>query len=446
MESDSFELSSLDQTIWHNYYGLDSLSFKIDNPDTAALELQAAVDQLFQALPFLASEVIFYPQLGDKRSLKKLKHSHTLNNEYPICRVVSHARKIEEVRPSTEYSALPLLHPLSRRQVVVRFQANVLTDGLLLCMNFNHCILDGTGAVLVLQQLAGLCRQDPSIKSHLSGTLIDETLTRKKLNSVDIPPAPASVRDSSPPESFGTEPDTLLTRIFKISNQKLDHLKDQCQRHLDTVGNSGFLSRNDILSALLVLLVKKAKVKTNGIHEVALSMPVNLRAKQPEYFPAGYMGNSFATLHIQTKVDIMSSTSAICQIALEIRRQIKGVDQCYVKDMLGKLNHFEDYAQYPWRPFDLELSSWRGLPIYDLDFGRGLGKVVDYYGNSASHDGGAFVLPVKNLDLKHADWEVSLTLGEDTMRRFSQDPMVLSLTGESPYHMSPMLWRALKPA
>ncbi|KAJ5219029.1 O-acetyltransferase [Penicillium cinerascens] len=429
MVVDSFELSSLDQTIWHNYYGLDSLSFRVDNPDTAALTLQAAVDRLLQALPFLTSEVIHCPQLGNKRNLKQLRHNPTLSSEVPIFRVVSHTGMVEEVTQSVEFSPLPLLLPLSQRQVVVRFQANIFANGLLLCMNFNHCVFDGTGAALILQYLASLCRHDPSIEKHLSHILRKESFTRKKLNVIGIPQVPANAQDPIPPESFGTgEYDTLLTQLFKFSNRHINHLKHQCQQHLDALGKSHFLSRNDVVSALLAFFIKRARVMNKGIHDVSVSLPVNLRSKQPEIFPPMYMGNSFTSLHVQSKVDVTSPIPAISQIALEIRRQINMVNKGYIEDMLGQLNCLQDYAEYPWRPFDLELSSWRDLAIYDLDFGPELGKVVDYHANPGSHDGCAFIFPVKGADSKHADWEISLTLAKDTMRRFSEDLVVFTLS------------------
>ncbi|KAJ6050222.1 Transferase [Penicillium canescens] len=146
----------------HNVPGIHMsffLTFYIDEPSLAIPPLEAGVNRLIELLPFLAGNVTPSIQLKGKENVYEVQpptakflqehsmlrikyHEHYVSPKSPGAFSFSNESSIDE-----RFIPMPFEMALAELIPVLRLQANVMHDSIVLCISFHHMAIDGYGAL-----------------------------------------------------------------------------------------------------------------------------------------------------------------------------------------------------------------------------------------------------------------------------------------------------------
>ncbi|PWY71720.1 O-acetyltransferase [Aspergillus heteromorphus CBS 117.55] len=446
-------LSPLDHTVPKVYFTF-YLSFPLKDPQRGVRSLQKGLANLTELLPFLTKDVA--PSHDDDRdhdNVHCIQPPSAASQAIPMLRIRNHITEsvrtmmdtatctgIEDVRFSERYAPLPSVLDPGNSQPILRFVANVMTDGIILALTFNHRVSDGTGIGNVLEALSLCCQSDhPPLIPHQN----DLQLRRQLLSPSRA--VKQSVRDFaetySPEQPFhcieGDKWSTAMDRMakeldtfrFRFSNQQAKSLKKACASLL-TKGGSGdeppsFLSCYDVMTALLTLSLRQSEGhKTTEEEDFTVAHVVNARSRMDPPYPPHYMGN-MVTMAIVSQsgsadlVDISKASAAakelgisedelvqIANMAANMRRKLIGIDDQYVRGVLAHLQEQRDWSKTYIKGGDISYSSIRHLRVFDFDFGPELGKVADFRLFFGLLDKFCLVLPAGPGN----DWDMQVSL------------------------------------
>ncbi|EAW12192.1 transferase family protein [Aspergillus clavatus NRRL 1] len=432
----------------------------------------------------------------------RIQPSSTLIHEIPMLDTKHHPQHIlpntpQQIAtdPNPDQSFAPLdnsyvppvsLLPLAPGpRPVVRFQTNVLKDGIVLALGFHHAVFDATGAGLLIEMLADSCRGDhfpaqaPNIEHEEEIRLkrsVDEIgiLANESDRADKVQDPNGSKTESAAQAPMGDStwvPPKLSVYSFNLSAASLAHLKTACNKLLPVVlkaQNSAledaneeklsqeFVSTNDVLTALLATSISQARSRVAGTElvpaESKLAIAVNLR-ERASALPPNYLGNSLtvaeAFVHSLAAEDGFNGVSEkqhhpdignaflleIARVALQLRKSLAAIDDAYFREFVSRLWAGKNWSQVGANLPDTMVSSWRRLKVYRLDFGARLGCVVEFQPQVILLDGTCVIQPERvahERDLAatvpEAGWEVYVTLQSDAMERFLHDGLFTSLS------------------
>ncbi|KAF7593459.1 hypothetical protein BBP40_011465 [Aspergillus hancockii] len=296
-------------------------------------------------------------------------------------------------------------------------------------MGYNHSVFDGTGAGAILEMLADCCRAGAASETSLTTAGDIESEPRGFLSSASV----AVPKDSQAEyvincahteveaDSF---PAMLCNYPFLLPSEKIERLRDACNSLLpylvDTYSRSqksrvnddakwpGFLSSNDVLTALLAIEVERAREAAPSPQpkSTSLAMAVNLR-KRLTLVPSHYLGNLVTTVwtpHLQPtkRWDTLLSTSPACEqleiemsdllwvadVAFRVRLGLSSIDEEHACGLIHYLHSQDDWEQIGIHFTDpVFISSWRHLKVYEPDFSPGIGQIQDFGMEVGTSDG-----------------------------------------------------------
>ncbi|KAF3401696.1 O-acetyltransferase pyr7, partial [Penicillium rolfsii] len=136
-----------------------SFIFKIDSPSSAIPILSLAIPRLMHLLPFLTGNVTASTQLEGKENVLEVQPpTQEFLNKYPFLHIKNHRQSISCAMPGSNvtlsksvrenFIPIPLDMAGESDSPVFRVQANIMSDGLILCLAFHHMALDGVGLIL----------------------------------------------------------------------------------------------------------------------------------------------------------------------------------------------------------------------------------------------------------------------------------------------------------
>ena len=383
----------------------------------------------------------------------------------------------------SQFFPLPLILPPSEPRPVMRLQANVVADGVILSMAFSHSVLDGTGTSVVHEMLAGCCRaaatdslpslptsgdEEAALRNHL--TTAGDGGHPEIDHSGEIGQSYAYERkegdEASKQESMQLLEAGLQTRTFIFSPERLEHLRKACSGFLpllshlyiqtadSTRKSPRFLSSNDVLTALLGFCIER----TRGKSGVDVSSPsrhmtfaVNFRNRLTT-LPDHYLGNAVFPSRVYFRIpadeppDLDSlenlvdlhrlqgsgidarSLLGIANQAFQSRAGILAYDDAFLRSWMAFVTMQPDYESMNLRFGDTIASSWRDLKINSLDFGDGLGRVDNFELNIDVADGACTIMPETRLDplatAPKAPWDVRISLKTQEMAVFERDLLI----------------------
>ncbi len=240
--------------------------------------------------------------------------------------------------------------------------------------------------------------------------------------------------------------------LFRISTRNIDELKRQVQAQVQAqVQTQGRTTTNpttttNLVTALMWQAVTRARAHRStalGLGEGAttrLATAVNGRARIGPGFSTPddpYFGNvvlyALAELPV-SKVGACSQASEECLADIsdaifesQSSRQISKRSIAELCSLVGRVGDYRDIF-VGWDLFssrDFTVTSWNGLGLYDLDFGKGLGKPQHVRPPYAGADGVGFVLPKKALGENTV--EVMVMLRKDDMAFMMKDEAWVAL-------------------
>ncbi|PKY02421.1 hypothetical protein P168DRAFT_283207 [Aspergillus campestris IBT 28561] len=439
-------------------------SFILADIESGLQSLQAGVKTLFSEIDFLAGDVVTHPELEGRRNVRQIHPPIGALADVTLLQVKPHgsastASAILESSPSfPDYAPFPALIAPTERWPVLRFQANLMRDGIVLAMSFNHAVFDATGATFVLQALSECCRAGGN------GLKDTELLSAIQRNEISLrqeiyqtPPSnttqgdvsnyygPAAIVPDLQPEQWtgfmASLQATLSTRKFLFPASRVEQLKAICSDSIARASQqtTPTPSSNTVISALLITCIRRILAApcadTETAHPATFVMPVNLRGrlKTPRF--KTYLGNMITALRGSTPstADVIDGASEgqqqlthLARLSLQIHQGLESIDEQHIRETIAFLQAQDDWSAVNHKPADIILSSWRHLGVYDLDFGAPLGFVDDFEMDFGLVEPLCFFMPkrrVRGGGGGDVPWEVHITLKKGKFDALLADPL-----------------------
>ena len=332
---------------------------------------------------------------------------------------------------------------------VFRMQANVIDGGVIISVYLHHCISDGTGAGLLVSgsllhdefqfdpHLDGGEHDTPTLSHRLEAFAERETHVRNELSLASfnqitnrhlkwkIVTSPNQANQVVKPLGRGC--------VFRFPLDKLAELKARLESQADFDGLDGFMTRNDVLMALVWHSMTKARKpsldKTRRITTSRLNIPVNIRKNLKRPLSVSYFGAAVDFASAEMPIDhlIDPCDAFMSKTALAVRKAIKSVDEPYIRQAIAlamksspdiDVRDLQGSNMDRTNGADMYITSWEKLPLYDADFDMGLGK-PDWVRKPWSRDpGSCIVLPI---DERKPFYEVVIQMAVADMARLLED-------------------------
>jgi hypothetical protein len=431
-------------------------TFYLKSPAVAIQVLEDGVLCLIKSLPFLAGNVTASSQLPGKENVYEVQPpTAEILQDYPMLRIRHHKQAVAPDSPSGNFSydsllnedfvPLPFTMAAEELSPVLRFQANIMQDGVILCLCFHHMAMDGTGVTNVLTSLAEFCRNPRLGLSALQTDPYKEAQTRRMI----LEAGNAQGVHSELHSHFGAMPELSnapVSRILILDPEKIRYLREAITTLLR--GRLGIqdisLSNHVIVSAVLWLGIIRSRYgpmspkDQKDSHLLTMSEVRNIL--QPA-LPHSYIGNALAFVETHFSIErVLSHSSSsegqlftsngvrtsdinlLAEMALSIDKVLHQVTDKYVRNLISRISTSSDWTVSP-RAGDLSLSSIRNLNFYDIDFGPHLGSVRHFDIPENRIAGLSWVLPAR-FSGSSAPWEIRLPLEPAVMERLQMDTLI----------------------
>ncbi|KAL4758565.1 transferase family-domain-containing protein [Aspergillus foveolatus] len=445
---ESFELTPADYCFPMFYTGC-TVSFRLINPEKGLVVLRDAINRLVFHLPKPGvMEVRFSAQGEAKSGIFILRHVPHLRlpgktDSTSQVNIDMYDRNAALITAPVHIAASPTDHP------VMRFQINLLADGIILALFVNHMVIDGTGVGALLESLANCCNDTPC---HPASTEC-ELATREKLlatlargRSREIPgaagPGSPVLETITQTGHEDVHDSSLLDYNFFISGAKIKQLRGLIQNI-----EPEFVSEDDVLTAILWMRLGRLRSHQPSrggptASACMLQRVVNVRHRLSPRVPSHYLGNCFIMLNqTMTTAELGHKGPSDSQqseewfarqtafVARALRDQLNNVDDRFVWSYLSQFSTANSWSNTSVHEPDVAVTSIRRLSVYEKDFGPVLGKVVDFemlpYMNP---EGVCTIKPRRRFN--DDTWEVSVTLRREDMDRLRSDGMWRSLVSK----------------
>ncbi|PYI06216.1 hypothetical protein BO78DRAFT_120644 [Aspergillus sclerotiicarbonarius CBS 121057] len=415
------------------------LHFDTSVHQTALSTLQKGIDTLILQLPWLAGDVILHSAPGGPKNRMHIAPPCIPLSEVPMLRV-KHFDDNEDFHshPVQSYLPLPTFIPASQQRPVLRFQANVFPNKIIVAMSFWHSVFDGTGAGIILEAVAECCkaangeRETPLVQT-LAKTHVD---LRKMVSGF---PSKCKTRLDHSVE-LGTpvfDPNTsteqwnamewamassVETKRYSFSPKKVAKVKNICTQLLPQLQSSAWISSNDIITATLAICVDRAlhPERASKTKSADFLMAVDLRSRVQPPLPKTYLGNSIFPVHDEIYFEDVAGQTGddadllhLAHLALRVRTKLTSMDETLMHSASAAVADYDDWTKVEAGPAGIIVTSWRGLTVFSLDFGAGLGHIADFEPGLTLVPGGCIFLPSReSLEQSGSTptWEVCITL------------------------------------
>lgn len=431
-----FTLSSVDHIV-PPIHLFTYITFKLDSPSDGVPVLRNSISRLLHALPFLSGNIVTIEELDGKRNLMQVTPADASAwHQSPILKVINHAAKTSAAEcddvQHAEFVPIPLHLHTTDLSPVSRFQANVMTDGLVLCATFDHRMMDGLGGIAILDSLAACCRGD----SALTG-MAAQLQKKQQLASIRSP-KPYNIYDKF--QAGPRIPVSPVSRRFTLSPEKISMLKEKCNSMFSTASGQILkpnLTNVDIITALIWISLTRAKQASSPTTPKdtlsTLSCLVELRSiLRPKL--GTYIGNAMMTAQcvlpthsISCKTtDPIADIPFIQEVALQIRNEIRSITTEQATRYISHINTLDDWSSFQAQWAELFVSSIRHFDVYGLNFGSVLGPVANFDLPDPRIVGMCWVMPARLVSAgprKMPLWELRVVLEEPVMECLKREPL-----------------------
>lgn len=428
-------LSSLEHCMPRSYIRI-CFSYRLPDPSLLP-EIEARLNNFIRrtvdAKPYLSGYVVAVEKPGNRVGAVELRFSNTDFLEYPNV-MMRHLTPDEVPYSYDELDSNGLPPSVIRPELVsalkesadedwapvFRVQANVVEGGLIVSVYLHHCISDGTGFGLLVsgsvlhddfafdRHLDFQGRNMPSLSMRLDEFANHMSVVRKELsyssaNQInDRRLKCKTVEEKSRANGSAATPGRGCVIAFSLD--KVKRLREHVTEHTE----GDFVSRNDVLQALLWHSMAKARIPSLGqdppVTTAKLLIPTNIRKKLKNALSESYFGAAvdFASVEMPLCHLKDQSIASFAQTARAIRKGINKVDEAYVRQAIALARHpnpkidvrdLQASNMDRAKGADMYVTSWEKLRMYDATFEMGLGQ-PDWVRKPWSKDpGSCIVLP-----------------------------------------------------
>ncbi|GKZ92305.1 hypothetical protein CBS147343_7721 [Aspergillus niger] len=458
-DSSSQLLSPVDHTVPKVYFTF-YLSFLLKNPQAGVESIQKGLTTLINQLPFLAKDVApshdenhdnvhcIQPPSAKSQSIPMLQIRHYLNESVRSMLATASCTGAEDLQYSERYAPLLTVMDPQESQPILRFVANVMVDGIILSLSFNHMAADGTGIGNILELLSECCRNEQKhvgpqrFEFELRRQLASPSTTAEKrpLNTFWETYTPEETFHCLDSNTWSTATTSMASELntfrFRIPIRKVKVLKDICTSVLlshpegDNMLSKepgAFISSNDVLTALLSICLQQTKTAELALkddHDYTVAFVANLRSRMHPPWPEHYIGVLLTMVLVsrselinyvhEKRVDLVASEvgldkdelKQITNLAMNMRKKLQDVDDRYVRGLLAHMQQQRDWSQMNIKGGDFSYSSIRHLKVHDLDWGPDLGKITGFRLFFGLLEDFCLILPAD----PGGDWDMQISL------------------------------------
>ncbi|CEJ62054.1 hypothetical protein PMG11_10567 [Penicillium brasilianum] len=438
--------------------------FHVDSPNLAIPVLELAVSRLVNLLPFLAGNITTSTQLKGKENVLEVQPpTQRFLTDFPMLKIKHHRQCISPTTSGSNAKAGQFLNenlfPIPSEMAaealspIFRIQANVMGDGLILCLAFHHMAIDGVGLVNVATALATCCRDsraeietlptDPQREEHSRQLIFESGSVANSTDNLE-----AEYGDSSWDFTSNPEYEEPISKIFTLDAGKIERIKTECQLMVekDTNMPNLRLTSNTIVTAILWMCWIRAKhhssdstEKPNDAESTILTT-ADVRGRIEPRLPTSYIGNALLAAKTSARIQDIRSTKAVdhtshrsghidhCEIeqisrlAVSLQKSAESIDSQYVSSVISHIISNDNWAATPL-PTEFVVSSIRAFKLYDLDFGPTLGSMRDFGLDYNRIPGLCWIKPAR-YNTKLAPWELIIMLEPKFMSNFEFDGLI----------------------
>lgn len=481
-----FVLSPIDHLHTKGYPGF-MLSFKPKDPQSCVLILKSAATALLEKFPFMAGEIVTLPELNGIKNVDKVvpplkqitvdqifqvkSFNSSLSSFTTLASGATRSGK-DTLDFINQLSAHPMLLPPADRQPTMGIQVNVFSDGIILAVDVCHHVFDGPGEGHIIETLAYYCQHPPSdypptppvCQYEKQKAVFDEfrTIATDPISHMDDVSRMQGEQDVPPerlPEIIAQLAASLSTIRFSFPDSQARALADQCNELLAAAahrqGDPGTpppkVSRNDVLTALLSVCIKRARIATQHTgaadpNAIELLTGVNMRERLNLPASKDYIGNMALTriasmqLDENAKAQLTGNGSngsknllpIIAELAAIIRNKLRTMDAQHFQDVVSYVQQTDEWSK-PYFRFagDVNFGTARYFDAYNLQFGAALGPVKTFDFPLGITDGICFFVP-PSIGRKGEDkpWEVDVTVDAKSLELLRRDDLICWILGE----------------
>ncbi|KAI8820146.1 transferase [Fimicolochytrium jonesii] len=269
----------------------------------------------------------------------------------------------------------------AREQPLLIVQCTVFKcGGLAIALNINHRMLDGEGGFNFVEAWGAAYRGvSVPVPSH------DRHLLFSRGGVATFPHAEYKNAASPPSPPFPDPIPKTKAKLFHFSAVELGKLKSDAlgMEKLETVEPAPYVSTIDVLTALLVVLLSRAR-KAAGVDfsssSIHLNTGINARRRLVPELPGRYAGNAIfnaRSSHPATDVLDGQYPAAVALAAHRIRKAVLQMTDAYLRSAVEYVAATEPdpsavtLAVDYFFGKDFLMPSWANLGLLDPDFGSG---------------------------------------------------------------------------
>ncbi|KAF4770713.1 hypothetical protein N7455_007128 [Penicillium solitum] len=441
------------------------LTFSLNESSKAIPILEHGVERLIQYLPFLTGNVAFSTRVPGKDNVFEIQPpTKQFLLQLPMLRIKYHEQPIfsrysrhvvaQDIFLNEDIIPIPFALAEDYPSPVIRFQANIMPDGIILCYNFHHTAIDGIGTAVILDALAALCRSPNAGPEIIRTNPLKEQQIRLKIfeaaSALSIKGHSQNADLSSlcklMPSSIPYIP---TSRNFVLNADKIAKLKTECATILKNKSNphASKISSNTIFTAVIWLCTIRAIIKTEPTPTPTKScaaLVTEAWSKLRPKLPPSYIGNAVILHDVYTPLAaIISSTTGsknkthitpridrddiklLAELASSVHTALGSVNNETIQKLISANAASDNWAANT-RPRDVVISSLRSFPTYEHDFGPVLGPVRDFDLPEYLFPGQAWIFPARYKG-RSSPWEVRLALEPAVMGNVQRDRLMMWL-------------------
>ena len=462
-EFDPFVLSPLDHSIGFLHLA-PFLTFEAQDVNKCVSVIEAGLARCIELLPFLSGNVAPSNRLPGKENVLEVRPSTAdFLQQHPMLTVRNHDAFVNPKNgtPVVNYdfinnesfiSILPTM-ALEELSPVLRLQANVMRDGVIVCFCFHHMVMDGAGMVGVMKSIASCCKNPGATLDNLPTTPLQQEKSRKMILEAGAAPSSHSEittgRGATVFDLQGEISSDFVSRIISLDTTKIKALQAASMEKLKSAhaGSEVSISRNAIVTSVLWMSFTRARHLLSaangekGPSESSAIMASEIRQKIQPGLPSSYFGNGVVGAHAYSPVEpILSATKEsshpishsispnlkemdiLAELALQIQKAFNSITAEFVQDYIRHIVTQNDWSLPP-RVADVAVSSLRSFRLYELDFGPAFGPVQRFDMPETRIPGLAWIMPIRNGRTSDP-WEVRLALERKMMEYFQEDRLI----------------------
>lgn len=458
-----FVLSPLDHSIGFLHLA-PFLTFEAQDANKCVSVIEAGFARCIGLLPFLSGNVAPSNRLAGKKNVLEVRPSTAdFLQQHPMLTVRNHDAFVNPKNGSpvvnhdfiNNENFIPILPTMALEELspVLRLQANVIRDGVIVCFCFHHMVMDGAGMVGVMESIAACCKNPGATLDDLPTTPLQQANSRKMILEAAAAPSNHSEistgRGATVFDLQGTMSSDFVSRIISLDTTKIKNLQAASMERLKSahVGSQVSISRNAVVTSVLWICFTRARHLLSvangekGSNESSAIVASEVRQKIQPGIPSSYFGNGVIGAHAYTSVEpIISAAKAsshplshpispdpkemdvLAGLALQIQKAFNSITTEFVQDYIRHIVTGDDW-NLPPRVADVVVSSLRSFRVYELDFGPYLGPVSRFDMPETRIPGLAWIMPIRNGRTSDP-WEVRLALERKMMEYFQEDRLI----------------------